>query len=205
MDSPIVIPIVGFVYLLGFGALSHLRRQGLSARFAIEGLGITAIGLGVRLAGVPVHPVAFLGVLFLVTMRVRLLVDVGNWFSARGMLGKALALYSLALQIKPDAAGRQIALINRAVAELRNQDPESAYVTLKEALADEDGSIGAKHLAATYYNLGLACRRSGREAEAVRRFNEAIHAWPNSIYGHAAEQELKKGAERPRATPEGSL
>ena len=202
MDSPIVIPIVGLVYLLGFGALSYLRRQGLSVRFAIEGLVITAVGSALRLAGVPVHPVAFLGVLYLVTMRVRLLVDIGNWFSARGQLARALAIYGLALQIKPDRPSRQIALINRAVAELRNQDPETAYFTLKDALADEDGSIGAKHLAATYYNLGLACRRSGREAEAVRRFNEAINAWPNSIYGHAAQQELKKGADPPLGSPE---
>ena len=202
MDSPIVIPIIGLVYLLGFGALSYLRRQGLSVRFAVEGLVITGIAFALRFAGVPFHPVAFLGVLYIVTMRVRLLVDMGNWFSARGQLDTALALFGLALKIGPDAAGRQITLINRAVAELRGQDPEGAYVTLKAALADEDGRIGAKHLAAAYYNMGLACRRSGREAEAVRRFNEAIGAWPNSIYGHAAQQELKKGAERSPAAPE---
>jgi tetratricopeptide (TPR) repeat protein len=202
MDSPLVIPIVGLVYLLGFGALSYLRRQGLSARFAIEGLVITAIGFALAYAFVPVHPIAFLGVLYLVTMRARLLVDIGNWFSARGQFKRAMALYRLALQLRPDAASRQIVLINRAVAELRSQDPETAYLTLRDALADEDGQIGAKHLAATYYNLGLACRRSGREAEAVRRFNEAINAWPHSIYGQAAQQELDKGAEDPDPPPE---
>ena len=32
----------------------------------------------------------------------------------------------------------------------------------------------------------------GREAEAVRRFNEAIDTLPTSIYAHGAEQALKK-------------
>jgi Tfp pilus assembly protein PilF len=149
---------------------------------------------------VPIHPVAFLGVLYLVTMRVRLLIDIGNWLSARGRREQAMALYSLALQVGPDATGRQIVLINRGVAELRNGDPEAAYLTLRDALADDDGQIGTKHLAATYYNLGLACRRSGREAEAVRRFNEAINAWPHSIYGQAAARELKKGSKDSRPT-----
>jgi tetratricopeptide (TPR) repeat protein len=151
---------------------------------------------------VAIHPVAFLGVLYLVTMRARLLVDVGNWFSARGQFERAMALYRLALQLGPDAASRQIVLINRAVAELRRQDPETAYYTLTDALAEDDGSIGAKHLAASYYNLGLACRRSGREAEAVRRFNQAIGAWPESIYGQAARKELDKGAKAVDSAPE---
>ena len=51
MDSPLAIPIVGLLYLLGFGALSYLRRQGLSARFAIEGLVVTVIGFALKYAG----------------------------------------------------------------------------------------------------------------------------------------------------------
>jgi len=70
------------------------------------------------------------------------------------------------------------------------------------SLADEDGQIGARHLAASYYNLGLACRRSGREAEAIRRFNEAVDAWPESIYGCAATTELTRGPGRSDPKPE---
>jgi tetratricopeptide (TPR) repeat protein len=202
MDSPLVVPLVGLVYLLGFGALSFVRRQGLSARFAIEGLIVTAVGTGLRYAGVWFHPLLFLIVLYLITMRVRLLVDVGNWFSARGQGARAMALYRLALQLGPDVSSRQIVLINQGVAYLRNKDPELAYNTLCAALADEDGQIGAQHLAATYYNLGLACRRTGREAEAVRRFNEAIDAWPESIFGQAATRELEKGGKKAGADPE---
>ena len=202
MDSPFVVPLVGLVYLLGFGALSFVRRQGLSARFAIEGLIITVIGTGLRYAGVSVHPLLFLAVLYVITMRVRLLIDIGNAFSARGQCARALALYRLALRVGPDLSSRQIVMINRGVAELRNRDPEAAYLTLSEALAEEDGQIGARHLAASYYNLGLACRRSGREAEAVRRFNEAVDAWPNSVYGQAATTELNRDSVDPVTTPE---
>jgi len=47
--------------------------------------------------------------------------------------------------------------------------------------------------AASYCKLGLACRRSGREAEAIRRLNGAVDAWPESIYGRAATKELNRG------------
>jgi tetratricopeptide (TPR) repeat protein len=202
MDSPFAIPLIGLLYLLGFGGLSLVRGQGLSARIAIEGLIITVIGFVLRYASVPVNPLLFLIVLYLVTMRVRLLVDLGNWLSGRGRCDAALRVCRLALRLGPDVASRQLVLINCGVAQLRQQDPEAAYGTLTEALADEDGRIGAKHLAATYYNLGLACRRSGREAEAVRRFNEAINAWPGSIYGEAAQKALDEGPKDPGSAPE---
>lgn len=195
MDSPLVIPLVGLLYLIGFGALSLVRGQGLSVRFAIEGLLITVIATGLQCVGVPVHPLVFLIVLYLVTMRVRLLVDVGNWLSARGKFEQALLFYRLALRLGPDFSSRQIVLINRGVTQLRNRDPEGAYATLTEVVVSESGRLVSKHLAASYYNLGLACRRTGREPEAIRRFNEAIEAWPDSIYGQAAEQELDKNPE----------
>ena len=72
------------------------------------------------------------------------------------------------------------------------QEPEAAYLTLKEALTNEETRQGAKYLAAGHYNLGLACRRSGREAEAVRHFNQAIDTLPHSIYAHGARQALKE-------------
>jgi hypothetical protein len=52
----------------------------------------------------------------------------------------------------------------------------------------------ASHLAAAYDNLDLAARRTGREAEAIRRFNQAIDALPSSIYAHAARLALKERA-----------
>jgi tetratricopeptide (TPR) repeat protein len=192
MHPSLLILLVGVLYILGFGALSFVRRQGLSTRFLVEGLIITVAGVVLVLA-VPLHPVAFLIVLYLVTMRVRILVDVGNLFTSRQWYEQALALFRLALRLWPDAIGRQIVLINRGVTQLRMQEPEAAYLTLAKALAEEQLRPGAKYLAAGYYNLGLACRRTNREAEAIRRFYEAIDTLPHSIYAHGARLALKKG------------
>jgi tetratricopeptide (TPR) repeat protein len=184
--------LVGLLYLLGFGALSFMRRQGLSARFAIEGLIIVVIGALLALPPVSIHPVFFLIFLYLVTMRVRLMVDLGNWFASRGQYRQALDMYQLGLRLGPDDVSRQIVFINRGVTQLRMQEPEAAYLTLKEALADEELRPGAKYLAAGHYNLGLACRRTDREAEAIRYFNVAIDTLPTSIYAHGARQALKR-------------
>ncbi len=193
LHPSLLILLIGLLYLLGFGALSFMRRQGLSTRFAIEGLIVTLVGAALAVASVPVHPVLFLVVVYLVTMRARLLVDLGNWLASRGRYGQALDLYQFALRLGSDDVSHQITLINRGVTQLRMQEPEAAYRTLTEALADEEVRPGAKYLAAGYYNLGLACRRTGREAEAIRHFNEAIDVLPTSIYAHGARQALKKG------------
>jgi tetratricopeptide (TPR) repeat protein len=191
MHPSLVILLVGLIYLLGFGALSFMRRQGLSVLFAIEGLIITAAGALLVLI-VPIHPLFFFAALYLITLRVRLLVDVGNWLTSRGQHGRALDLYQFILRLGPDQVSRQIVLINHGVALLRMQEPEEAYLTLEASLIDERIQAGAKYLAAGYYNLGLACRRTGRHAEATRRFNEAIDTLPTSIYAHGARQALEK-------------
>jgi len=192
MHPSLLILLVGLLYLLGFGALSFMRRQGLSIRFAVEGLVITLASMALVYASVPIHPILFLIVIYLGTMRVRLLVDLGNWFTSKGRYEQALGLYRFALRLGPDEVSRQIVLINRGVTQLRMQEPEAAYLTLDGALASEQVRPGAKYLAAGYYNLGLACRRTGREAEAVRHFNETIDTLPTSIYAHGAKQALKK-------------
>jgi len=192
MHPSLLILLVGLLYLLGFGALSFMRRQGLSIRFAVEGLVITLASMALVYASVPIHPILFLIVIYLGTMRVRLLVDLGNWFTSKGRYEQALGLYRFALRLGPDEVSRQIVLINRGVTQLRMQEPEAAYLTLEEALANEQVRPGAKYQAAGYYNLGLACRRTGREAEAVRHFNETIDTLPTSIYAHGARQALKK-------------
>ena len=200
MHPSLLILLVGVLFILGFGALSFVRRQGLSTRFLMEGLGITIVGVALTLASVPLHPALFLAVIYLITMRVRLLVDVGNWFTGRQQYDRAFGLFRLALRLRPDSVSRQIVLINRGVTQLRMQEPEAAYLTLKEALADEEVRQGAKYLAAGYYNLGLACRRSGREAESIRHFNQAIDTLPHSIYAHGARQALKEKQPKTKGT-----
>ncbi len=192
MHPSLLILLVGLLYLLGFGALSFMRRQGLSTRFAVEGLIVTLVGAALVYASVPIHPILFFILLYLITMRVRLLVDLGNWLTSRKRYKQALDLFQLALRLGADAVSRQIVLINRGVTQLRMQEPEAACLTLEKALSDSKLRPGARYLAAGYYNLGLACRRTDREAEAIRHFNEAIDIWPSSIYAHAARQALKK-------------
>jgi tetratricopeptide (TPR) repeat protein len=191
MHPSLLILLVGLLYLLGFGALSFMRRQGLSTRFAVDGLIVIGIGAALNYVSVPVNPLLFLIILYLITMRVRLLVDLGNWLTSKKRYEQALNLFRLALRLGTDGVGRQIVLINRGVTQLRMQEPEAARLTLEEALAGEHARAGTKYLAAGYYNLGLACRRTGREADAIRHFNEAIDALPTSIYAHAARQALK--------------
>jgi len=193
MHPSLLILLIGLLYLLSFGALSFMRRQGLSStRFAIEGLLITIAAAALVYASVPIHPILFFVVLYMVTMRVRLLVDLGNWFTSKKRYEQALGLFRLALRLGADGVGRQIVLINRGVTQLQMQEPEAACLTLEEALADEEARPGARYLAAGYYNLGLACRRTGREAKAIRHFNEAIDALPTSIYAQAARKALKE-------------
>ncbi|MFQ6101941.1 MAG: tetratricopeptide repeat protein [Anaerolineae bacterium] len=192
MNPSFLILFVGLLYILGFGALSFMRRQGLSTRFAVEGLILTAVGAALVYVSVPIHPLFFFVILYLITMRVRLLVDLGNWLTSRQRYEQALSLFRVALRLGADESSRQIVLINQGVTRLRMGEPDEAYTSLRDALGGEKPRVGAKYLAAGYYNLGLACRRTGREAEAIRYFNEAIDTWPNSIYARAAKQALKK-------------
>ena len=191
MDPYLLILLIGLSYIIGFSALSIVRRQGTSTRFIVEGLIITIVFTAISYA-TPISYIIFLIIIYLVTMRVRLLIDLGNWLTARKKFSLSLNAYSLALRLWPDLISRQIALINRGVTQLRMGEPEEAYHTLEGALADKQAHTGAKYLSAGYYNLGLACRRTNREAKAVRHFNEAISIWPGCIYAHAAELELEK-------------
>ncbi|MBN2004695.1 MAG: tetratricopeptide repeat protein [Anaerolineae bacterium] len=193
MHPALLTLLVGMLYLVGFGALSVMRHEGLSNRFLAEGSVITAAGSALAFVVPSLHPALFFVALYLATMRVRLLTDLGNLFTNRQDYDRALAIFRLALRLWPDGVGRRIVLINRGVAYLRKQDFEAAYQTLNEALSGVQERPGAKYLAAGYYNLGLACRQTHREAEAVRRFNEAIDTLPFSIYARGAEQALKKG------------
>ncbi len=182
----------GLLYILGFGGLSLLRRQGLSTRFAVESLIVSMLGVALTFAFPGFPPLLFLVILYLVTMRVRLMADLANAFLARKQFPRAMALYHTALHLWPDPVSRQIVLINRGVAELRAAEPETAYATLSEALGNQEFKIGAHYLSAGYYNLGLAARRTHREAEAIRRFNQAIDTLPHSIYAQAARRALQE-------------
>jgi len=133
-------------------------------------------------------------VLYIATMRVRLLVDLSNVLTTRQRFRAALAAQGLALRLGPDPASRQVALISRGVTQLRKGEPQAAYATLAGVLLEEPVKPAARDQAAGFYNLGVACERTGRRPEAERFFRLAIEAMPASIYALGADRALKRAA-----------
>ena len=61
MNPHLLIVTIGLFYIVVFGGMSVLRREGLSAQFAFEVLGITGlVEAGALLTGTTVNPVLFL-------------------------------------------------------------------------------------------------------------------------------------------------
>lgn len=194
MNPHLMIVIVGLSYIILFGGMSLLRREGLSNQFAFEVLGFTILVVVIALlTGTTVHPVLFLIAVYLISMRARLLVDVANLLSARGRQRDAITVLDWAMQLYPDRSARLIIKVNMGIVQLRRQNPESAQTLLESVLEEaEGGGLGIKYEAACHYNLGLALQRQGKEAAAVHQFNETIGTFPSSIYSKAAEQALEQ-------------
>ena len=157
--------MVGVLFLGSFTGLTVLRRQRPSMRFLLEGGVVTVIGIGFCLFGFPPHPILFLVVLYLLTMRVRWLVDAAN------------------------------VLANRGVTQLRMGEPEAAYFSIKGVIVEEPIKPAARYQAAGFYNLGVACLRTKRPQEAERHFRKAIEVMPGSLYALAAEKALARAAQ----------
>ncbi len=196
MPSWLAILLVGVLYLASFTGLSVLRRQRPSWRFLVEGGVLTCAAIALCFLAAPPHPILFLVLLYLATMRVRLLVDLANLLTGRRRFRAGLAALDFALRLAPDPASRQIALINRGVTQLRMGEPQAAYFTLQAVLLKESLKPAARYQAAGFYNLGVACERTGRPQEAERCFRTAIELMPGSIYAIGADKALKRAAER---------
>jgi tetratricopeptide (TPR) repeat protein len=198
MNSHLLIVTVGLCYVVIFGGISVLRREGLSTQFALEVLGITAlVEAGVLLTDSTINPVLFLILIYLLSMRARILVDAANLLSARGRQRDAISLLQLALSLFPDRATRMIVMTNLGIVQLRRQNPESAQALLESVLEEaQGGGLDIKYEAACRYNLGLALQRQDKETEAIRHFNEAIEAFPDSLYSQAAERALEQRRRR---------
>ena len=194
IDPDLLLLLVGCLYILVFGGLSFLRREGLSLQFALEAIVVTVLVLGLSwLAKISIHPILFLLLLYLITMRSRLLVDVANLLAERGKFKAAFSLYHLGLAWRPDAASRLIVLTNRGAAELFCGQVEPAIQTLEGVLtAKNRPRLGLKYETACRYNLGQAYAKKGDRAKAVQQLNEVIDLMPGSRYAQAARAALKR-------------
>jgi tetratricopeptide (TPR) repeat protein len=194
MNPHLLILTIGLIYIVLFGGLSLIRREGLSIQFAIEVLVVSVILEAVSLAsGIPINPILYLAVIYLISMRVRLLVDLANLISNRGRQRDAINLLQFALRLYPDKSSRLVVLVNMGIVQLRRQNPDSAITLFNQVLEESrDGGLGIKYEAACRYNLGLAYQRTGKTAQAVREYNETMVIFPSSIFSKAAEIALEK-------------
>jgi len=194
MNPHLLILLIGLFYIVLFGGLSLLRREGLSLQFAYEALGVTALAEAFAiLMGIPINPLAYLMIIYLISMRARLIVDLANLLSNRGRQRDAMNLMQFALRLFPDRSSRLVIFVNMGIVQLRRQNPESAKELFDQALEEsKQGGLGIKYEAACRYNLALALQNLGKDAEAVRQFNETMVIFPNSIYSRAAERALEK-------------
>ena len=197
MSLPIMLMLIGFSYVVFFGGYSWFRREGLSLRFAVESILITLLISGWAYFGqISVHPALFLFGLYLLTMRARLLTDVGNLFARRRQFDLAEKIYRAALRLYPDKTSFLIVQINRAAAFLQNGKTDAAIDLLKSVLDEADGYLGVKYESAAYYNLGVAYERKEMDSQSVVAFNAVLDIFPTSEYARRAEAALKRRRQR---------
>jgi len=189
-----MIGLIGLLYILVFGVMALLRREGLSIRFAIESVCVTAIAvILVVLTPIQIHPVLFLILLYLITLRVRILVDLANIFARRGNYVQAERIYKLASHLWPDQTGDLIIKVNYATFLLqKNQIDESIAIFTKVLSQANKGYFGVKYEAAAHFNLGVAYLRNNNDALATIEFNAVLDTWPASEYARRAASALER-------------
>ena len=198
MNPYAVLILEALLFALAFGALTWLRGEGLPGRFAWEVLGLTAVILALSWAvGTPIHPVLFLVIIYVLTMRARLLVDLGNALCARGRYTAALSVLHLAQRLDSDPISQTLVRINIGVVLIRQKRFEEAVQLLGAALQSiPAGRGGPKYEAGCRYNLGLALLRAGQEGKAIEQFNAVIELLPNSLYARGAQAALARRNEQ---------
>ena len=195
MSLPLLLLLEGLLYVVFFGALSLFRREGLSVPFAIEATIITAAAAGLTaFTPLTVNPIVMLVIIYLVTMRVRLLVDVGTLLAQRGQFAQAERFFTFALRLWPDPSGRLIVQVNQGVARLQQNALDEAIAIFKAVLEQgRQGYLGVKYESAAHYNLGVAYRRKKMDAQATAEFNAVLDIWPTSVYARSAALALQQG------------
>jgi len=205
MNPHLLILLLSLVFILVFGGLPVLRREGLSLQLAVEVLVLTGLGIGASmLIGFRLDPILFFIFLYLIVMRCRLLIDLGNLLSTRGRHQLALSVYRLAMRLGPDFPVRLTALISYGAVLVRVGALEEAVRILEAVLEKGREGLQLKSESACHYNLGVAYMRLGRESRAVREFNETIDAWPLSPYAQGARAALERRRSTGRLVNEGA-
>jgi tetratricopeptide (TPR) repeat protein len=186
--------LTGVLFIVLFGLLSLVRREGVSRRFFFESAVVTAVFVLLSLLGVlSVHPVVFLIVVYLITMRVRLVIDLGGALARRGRVAGAGRAFKAASMLGPDRAGALLVRLNQGACALADKRPAEAIPLFQDIMEKADAArLGAKYRAACRYNLGIALWRENRAAEAAQELEAAQDAWPASTYARRAENALKK-------------
>ncbi len=193
MNPHLVIVFVGLLFILVVGGLSLVRREVPSLRLVVEVLVLTALSIAISiLTGVGLHPILFFIFLYLITMRCRVLVDLGNLLSSWGYHQPALSAYRLAMRLEPDLPARLTALISYSAVLVRVGALDEAIRILEEVLEKHGEGLHPKNESACHYNLGVAYLRLGRESRAVREFNHTIDTWPLSPYAKYARIALER-------------
>ncbi len=194
MSLHILIGLIGLLYIVVFGGIALLRREGLSTRFAVESVCITAIAvILVVLTPIQINPVWFLLLLYLITQRVRLLVDLGNTLAKSGRSAQAERIYDFASHLWPDQTNRLIVMVNRAILLLQENKLAESIALFKAILDPSNKSaLGAKYEAAAHFILGVAYLRDNNNLLATVEFKAAIDSWPGSLYAQHAQQALER-------------
>jgi tetratricopeptide (TPR) repeat protein len=185
--------VTGLLFILIFGGLPVLRREEPSLQLVAGVLILTALVIAASmLTGVYLHPIIFLILLYVSTMRCRVLIDLGNMLSSWGYHQRALSLYRLSMRLGPDSPALLSALISYGAVLVRVGALDEAVRVLEEVVEKWGEDLPPKHEAACHYNLGVAHLRMGNESGAIREFNETIDAWPPSPYAQRASAALER-------------
>jgi tetratricopeptide (TPR) repeat protein len=193
MNPHLLILLEALLFILVFGGLPVLKKEEPSLQLAVEVLVLTSFSLGISLlTGLRLDPIFFLIFLYLITVRCRMLIDLGNLLSSRGYHQLALSVYRLAVRVGPDFPTRLVALISYGAVLVRVGALEEAVRILEKVLEKGRERLLPKHESACHYNLGVAYLRLGKEGRAVHEFNETIDAWPLSLYARLARAALER-------------
>ncbi|MFZ0532103.1 MAG: tetratricopeptide repeat protein [Anaerolineales bacterium] len=194
MSLHLMIGLIGLLYILVFGMMAVFRREGLSIRFAVESVCITAIAvILVVLTPIQIHPVWFLLLLYLITLRVRILVDLANVFARRGNYLQAEKIYSFASHLWPDQSSDLIIKVNHAILLLQKNQLDKSISMFTDVLADTNkGYLGVKYESAAHFNLAVAYLRNNNNSMATVEFNAVLDTWPASLYARRAQEALER-------------